>query len=352
MSTSAPAEKPLAESPRATDPPKRLQMADIARLAGVSASTVSRALSGHPAIPESTRARITELARSLNYQVNVGAANLRRRGIQTVAVAMQTDTLQGISDPFILSLLGSIADALDRRGLSLLLTRSRTEQPESLAQMVDNGQASGLIVIGQYAQQDRLNLLTLRRIPLVVWGAHLPTMLYPVVGGDNELGGHLAARHLLDRGCRRVGFVGEFNHPEAMLRHQGYVRALAEAGLPADPRLHIDTPFEPEHTRLRMRQWLQTRPEFDGLCCVSDVMAINVIAVLQEHGIRVPNDVRVTGYDDVPLAAHVHPSITTIRQPTADAGESLVSSLMDVLEGRLPERVILPTELIGRESSA
>ena len=327
-------------------------MADIARLAGVSASTVSRALSGHPAIPAATRERISELARSLNYQVNVGAANLRRRGVQTVAVALMTDALQGISDPFILSLLGSIADALDRRGLSLLLTRARTEQPETLAQMVDSGQASGLIVIGQYAQQDRLNLLTLRRIPLVVWGAHLPTMLYPVVGGDNALGGYLAAQHLLAQGCRRVGFVGEFNHPEAMLRHQGYARALMEAGHTVAPELHVDTPFEPQHTRERVGRWLDTQPVFDGLCCISDVMAINVIAVLQERGLNVPRDVRVTGYDDIPLAAHVHPSITTIRQPAAEAGEALVSRLMAAIDGRLAEHVLLATTLIARESSA
>ena len=206
-----------------------MQMADIARLAGVSASTVSRALSGSPLIPEATRNRITELATSLNYRVNVGAANLRRKDVHTVGVIILGDSMQSISDPFLLSILGTVADTLDERGMSLLLSRLKEGQPHQLPAFVESGQVAGLIVIGQLTWHDHLNRLATQRMPMAVWGACLADAMYPVVGGDNEQGGYLATRHLVERGCRHIAFFGDTTHPEAGLRHQGYLRALSEA---------------------------------------------------------------------------------------------------------------------------
>lgn len=343
---------PSAPTPAPLRPAKRMQMGDIARLAGVSIATVSRALSGHPAIPAATRDRITELARSVNYQVNVGAASLRKRDVKTVAVCILVDRLQSISDPFILSLLGHIADALDQRGYSLLLTRASTEQPDTITHMVENGQAAGVIVIGQFIHPDHLNAPMLRGVPMMVWGAALPSMLYPVVGTDNELGGYLATRHLLEQGCRRIAFLGEHQHPEADLRYAGYCRAHTERGLTPAPELEINTPFEPGHTRQRFTRWLTQAPEFDGLFCVSDVMAVNAIAVMAERGIRVPQHVKVVGYDDVAMASHVHPSITTVRQPVDLAGFALVEGLFAMLQGQRPASTVLPTVLMVRESSS
>ncbi|TXT35088.1 MAG: LacI family transcriptional regulator [Comamonadaceae bacterium] len=147
--SSKPNPEPTSTSPAATPPKARrnMQMTDIARMAGVSASTVSRALSGSPLIPEATRERIRELARTLNYRVNVGAANLRKRDVNTIGVVILGDSSQAISDPFLLSILGSIADALDARGMSLMLTRFRDGHTNSLTTMFDNGQVwcGGLI---------------------------------------------------------------------------------------------------------------------------------------------------------------------------------------------------------------
>lgn len=122
--------------------PRRTQMVDIARLAGVSASTVSRALSGSALIPEATRERILALARSLNYQVNVGAANLRKRSVQTVGVVVLSDSMQSLSDPFILNLFGSVADALDAQGSNVLLTRLHETRENSMQTLVTSGQVS------------------------------------------------------------------------------------------------------------------------------------------------------------------------------------------------------------------
>lgn len=329
-----------------------MQMADIARLAGVSASTVSRALSGSPLIPEPTRSRITELANSLGYRVNVGAANLRKRGVSTIGVIILGDSMQMISDPFLLSILGSVADSLDEQGWNLLLTRLKDNRKHVLSDLVESGQVAGLIVIGQLTLHDHLNELTRNSFPMVVWGANLPDALYPVVGGDNAMGGYLATRHLIEKGCRRIAFFGDISHPEAGQRHLGYTRALQESGIEPDPRLLQSCLFGDTRIREVIDAWLDRKLGFDAIFTASDVTAISLMGALTERGINVPADVRVVGYDDIALAQHVHPTLTTIRQPTIEAGRALVELLFEALAGQPRRSILLPTALIRRESSA
>ncbi|MCU0956594.1 MAG: LacI family DNA-binding transcriptional regulator [Hydrogenophaga sp.] len=342
-------------SPAATVSPKgrqRLQMADIARLAGVSASTVSRALSGSPLIPEATSQRIRDLARQLNYKVNVGAANLRRRDVNTVGVMVLGDPMKAMSDPFLLSILGAVADALDSKGMNLLLSRIKTDDPEHLSTLVDSGQVGGLIVIGQLTWHDRLNHLAATGLPLVVWGACLPDAIYPVVGGDNLQGGYEATNHLIRQGCRRIAFFGDTQHPEVRLRHQGYARALAEAGLELDPRLHQAFLFGDTRIREVIDKWLDQGESFDAVFAASDVTAISIIGALGERGVAVPSQVKVVGYDDIAISAHLHPSLSSVRQPTQTAGAALVELLLERMAGQPSRANMLPTELIRRESSA
>lgn len=345
-------ESPPAQAPQVPGKGKRrMQMTDIARMAGVSASTVSRALSGSPLIPEATRTRIAELAKSLNYRVNVGAANLRKQGVQTIGVVILGETMQMISDPFLLSILGSVADALDERGMWLLLTRLKADRQHELSDMVRSGQVGGLIVIGQLTLHSYLNELARDGFPMVVWGAPLPDALYPVVGGDNAMGGYLATRHLIDQGCRRIAFFGDSTHPEAGQRFQGYQRALHEAGIAQDPRLLQPFLFGDARIRAVIDQWLDLHLSFDAILAASDVTAISLMGALTERGVQVPQQVRLAGYDDIALADHVHPTLTTVRQPTGEAGRALVDLLFEALAGQPKRNIVLPAELIVRESS-
>jgi DNA-binding LacI/PurR family transcriptional regulator len=218
-----------------------MQMTDIARMAGVSTSTVSRALSGSELIPEATRNRIRELADSLNYKVNVGAANLRKRKVRTIGVAMLGDSMQAISDPFLLSILGAVADALDEHDMSLMLTRVHAGQQQRLAAMVDSGQVSGLIIIGQLTWHEFLNDLARQGTPMAVWGACLPSALYPVVGGDNALGGYLATRHLLQQGLSKHCFFWGCKSPGGRATPPGLSACLAGGWL--RPRQSAGTVF-------------------------------------------------------------------------------------------------------------
>ncbi len=336
-----------------TATPSRPQMADIARLAGVSVATVSRALSGSRLVAPETRQRLVELARSLNYTVNVGAQNLRMRQNKTIAVIVPFDpaTRQHLSDPFFLSLIGSIADALTDRGLEMLLSRTNVNSLELATQCVDAGRASGIVLIGQWHLHAHLNELARRGVPFVVWGAKMDDQAYATVGGDNCRGGELATQHLIEAGARRIVFLGDYDLPEIAERMHGYRIAHDKAGLPTEAALVRKVPFVQEKIEAEVARLVQSRLRFDAIFAASDLMAMTAISALRRAELRVPEDVLAVGYDDIQLASFFHPSLSTVRQPIGSAGEQLVDLLLAQLSGAPPASRLLATELIARESS-
>lgn len=350
--------KPLATLPSHDTPPEpraqgRLQMADIARLAGVSVSTVSRALAGSPLVSPDTRTRVAELARSLNYTINVGAQNLRLRQNRTIAVVVPFDpqTHQHLSDPFFLSLIGSLADALTEAGHEMLLSRVPVHRLDLAAQSYEGGRAAGIVLVGQWHQHDQLNALAVRGVPFVVWGAQMPGQVYATVGTDNRAGGHLATTHLLAQGATRVAFFGDVGLPEVGQRHEGYRQALAEAGLMAPPQLLRQVGFVTDEVEREVERLCATGVPFDAVFASSDLMAMTVIGALRRQGRQVPQDVLVAGYDDIELARHFHPPLTTVRQPIREAGQALVDLLLAQLAGQKVQPQLLATTLQLRESS-
>lgn len=328
-------------------------MADIARLAGVSVSTVSRALAGSTLVNDATRGRVVELARSLNYSVNVAAKNLRLKQNTTVSVVVPFDpeSRQHLSDPFFLSLIGSLADALTERGFEMLLSRVDASRLDLAAQSYDTGRAAGLILVGQWHHHDQLNELAVRGVPLVVWGGQLPSQVYATVGSDNVQGGALATAHLLSLGARRIAFFGDWELPEIALRHQGYLQAHAAAGVKPLARLSRPSPFVEQAIERDAESLLASGLAFDAVFAASDLMAMTVIRTLRRMGRRVPEDVLVAGYDDIPLARHFHPPLTTVCQPIEAAGRALVEELLAQLGGARPQSRLLETTLQVRDSS-
>lgn len=332
----------------------KLQMADIARLAGVSTATVSRALSGSKLINDETRTRILELARSLNYTVNVGAKNLRMGENRTIGVVIPYDSKskQALSEPFFLSMVGVLASALTDQNYEMLLSRVDEDDMVSIADLYTSGRVAGLIVIGQWHHHDDLNSMALRKVPLVVWGARMPQQLYCSVGSDNELGGYQATVHLLNSGCRKILFLGDVTLPEAEARYQGYVRAHTELNIPLPQGLTLSLPFEASAARAILSKRLEKLPlGFDGLFASSDLQAFAAISLMNELGLDVPGQVQVVGYDDIEIARHFRPRLSTIRQPVELAGTAMLNSLIQQIKGEGCTSVSLPTQLIVRESS-
>lgn len=333
---------------------RRLQMADIARLAGVSTATVSRALNNSPLVNEETRSRILELAASLNYSINIGAQNLRLKQNRTISVLIpfERKTHQNLSDPFLLAMLGSLADALTEQGFDMLFSRIDTEQlGAAAAAPFDSGRVVGIILVGQWGRHDELNELAARKVPIVVWGAQLPQQLYCCVGSDNVSGGRLATEHLIAQGRRRIAFFGDLALPEPAQRYRGYCQALERHGIAVDPVLQVSSPFLPSGGREAVDTLAARGVAFDAVFACSDLLAMTAIDSLRACGLRVPEDVAVVGYDDIDQSAWFHPRLTTIRQPIGEAGRALVASLLALIDGKPAPSVELPTQLVVRASA-
>ncbi|WP_458070803.1 LacI family DNA-binding transcriptional regulator [Rhodanobacter sp. BL-MT-08] len=343
-----------AKKPRRTSLHQRMQMADIARLAGVSTSTVSRALSGSLLVNLETRARIQTLAEQFKYTINSVATNLRSGVRRTIAVVVpyEAASRQSFADPFLHGIIGSLADALTERGYEMLLSRLDADRLDMAAALIDGGRAAGLVLIGQWRHHDQLNAMADRGVPMVVWGARLPRQKYCVVGGDNLLGGRLVAEHLLAQGRRRMVFLGDAGLPEVAQRYRGFAQCLRRNALALKQKQQAAASFLADSGRRAMLALIDANPTLDAVFASSDLLAMAAIGALRERGFRIPADVAVVGYDDVELAGYFNPPITTVRQPIHEAGALLVSALLSLIDGQaMPSPAMLETQLIVRESS-
>jgi len=322
---------------------------DLARLAGVSVSTVSRALNDQPLISTRTKQRIWQLARDHNYPFRhyMPTGPIGAEG----SIAIVTPHMRGrplpLSHPFFLELLASIGEAARARDCDFTVSHTAPANYDDLVLATTTSRASGVIFLGQSMLHEALNQLATTNARFVVWGAQMPGQLYGSVGSDNVLGGRRATLHLARLGRKRIMFLGSTD-PEAMQRRAGYSEALAESGLEADPKLVVPVDFEFESAEAGVTRLLRRKIEFDGIVASSDLIALGAIRALRRAEISVPGDVSVVGYDDMLLSRLSTPALTTIRQDTREAGRLLVSRVLDSPDDHMS--ALLPTDLIVRES--
>jgi DNA-binding LacI/PurR family transcriptional regulator len=343
----------MMKSGRKDSGPDQLKMADVAALAGVSVSTVSRALAGSSLVPEAKRSEILKLAQAHGYVVNQQARSLRLRRTQTIGIVIPLgrEASQRIADPFFSEMLGLLADSLTERGYSVLLSKLSTTDRQWLDKLISSGRSDGLILIGQSDQHDVINEAARSYLPMVVWGGHLPEQVYCSVGTDNVGGGRLATEHLLSRGRRRILFLGNPQGPEVQQRYRGYQLALEARGMAALPELLASAHLTVEMAYEAIRDCIDKGLQFDAVFAASDVIAIAAIQALSAAGRQVPKDVAVVGYDDVALAVHANPPLTTVRQDLHTGARLLTDLLLRRIDGDNTPSATMPTQLIIRQSS-
>ncbi|TQV84813.1 LacI family transcriptional regulator [Exilibacterium tricleocarpae] len=333
---------------------RALLMSDLAKMAGVSKSTVSRALAGSDLVNKETRALIQKLAAEHNYRINTNARNFFLQNSLTIAVLLPSANKGDwrISDPFFLELLGGIAEAVNEKGHQLLLAKTHPQTGNWIEDFINAHTTDGVILIGQGSQHQKINEIAEHFKGLSVWGAEVDDgQHYATVGSDNELGGYKATRHLIDQGRRHIVFLGYTTLPEVSLRHAGYQRALLEVGLPIDKQLERPARHSRSAGYASTKKLIEAGVTFDAIFAVSDLFAMAAITALQEEGIRVPEDVAVVGYDDVAISAFYNPPLTSIRQDRTEGGRLLVDNLLAAIDGETPPCRVLDTELIVRKSS-
>ena len=339
----------------APGPVKRVRnIAELASLAGVSAGTVSRALADKPMVNVRTRERIQALARKHGFQINQMASKLRRQktGVIGVVIPLGHDRRQHISDPFFMTLLGALADELTESGYDLMLSRAiPQEDPNWLDRIVTSGMVDGVLMIGQSDQFDKIEQVAQEYAPLVVWGSHKPGQAHCSVGTDNRAGGRMAAEYLLTKGHRSLVFLGDTTGIEIAERYRGADAAVAQFGKGATLQ-HIPVHLSIDEMTDEIAVALTAiEGDIDGVVAASDAIATTTIRQLATRGIAVPDDIAVIGFDDLPLARHTLPQLSTIRQDIASGARRMVELLREKLEGGTPDSTVMEPELIVRDSA-
>jgi len=322
---------------------------DVAARAGVSTSTVSRVLDERlPRSDSAAARRVRAAALELGYRRDVAAASLRRGGTQAVGVLVGR-----LSDPVMGLLFEAIADACEQRHLFALVgtTHDEEERERHAAEALLQRRVDGLILTTARIGDDFPAVLRGRGVAHVL--ALRGDGTSPSSVGDDELGGYLATRHLVDLGHRRIGLVAGPEHAvSARNRRAGYERALGEAGVAAAPELVRGSTFGMESGEVAGAALLGQADPPTAVFAVNDHTAVGVLAAATHLGLRVPEDVSVVGYNDIPLAERLPVPLTTVRVPLDQIAVNAVELLLEAIAGRpAASRVVMPS-LIPRGSSA
>jgi DNA-binding LacI/PurR family transcriptional regulator len=328
-------------------------ISDIAKLAGVSKSTVSRALNNSPLIGQQTRERIQSLAQKYKFKINVPARRLSLKQSNTIAFVTHAYHKDfSVADLFGLEIMGGISQGLYAHGYDLLVVHVDPQETEWAHQYLDTGRVDGFILMTSTRKQYHIDALLDMEAPFIVWGAPPSDARYCSVSGDNFNGGRMATEYLIQQSKKRIGFIGGPQEElEVQQRFEGYQHALLGSNRTVEPALVAYGDFSNTSGAVAMEQLLQNEPELDAVFVNSDLMAIAAMDVIRDDGRRVPEDVAVVGFDDLSIAEHSNPPLTTIRQNVPMAGKMLAENLIKYLETGTVTNVTVPVEFIVRKSA-
>lgn len=329
---------------------------DIAEIAGVSQATVSRALRDSPLVRRETRERVQKIARELHYFVNRNAAGLRTHQSRTLALLLfdETDETDKKMNLFFWSMLYNITRSAAQLGYDVLISLQQLTDDWHIEYQASH-RADGLILLGygDYAEyREKLDSLAAANTRFIIWGPIVKDQPGHSFGCDNEDGGFQATRHLIDCGRKNIAYIGrkERRSPEHAARYDGYIRALREAGIQPNNALRIPADNSMQLGYNATLQLLAQGESFDAIFGVTDLIAIGAMRALSESKIVVPDDISVVGFDDMPLAAHVSPALTTVQQNAQIAGAGLVEGIVGLIEGHPVKSRLMAPRLIVRES--
>lgn len=326
-----------------------VKLTDVAKLAGCSVTTVSRVINNYGYISDKTRQKVHEAMRELNYQPNSLARSLH--GKQTKLVGL---IFPGVSNPFFGELVEKIEDALFEQGYKAILCNAGTDKEKERAylRMLLANQVDGVIAgahnlgIEEYRQAN---------LPIISFDRQLSEQV-PIISSDNFQGGIMATEELYQAGCRRIHFLGsteEDSHPTNK-RLEGYLHFMKEHGLPE--KVHSATFGESLSVKKMVIKEILAQRQADGIFCTDDLTAILVLNIAKELGIRVPQDLKVVGFDGTKFIRDYHPELTTIIQPIDDIAAVLIKLLRERIEQ--PNKklkhtpYILPVSILRRNSTA
>ncbi|MYI42094.1 MAG: LacI family transcriptional regulator [Chloroflexi bacterium] len=334
---------------------KRWTLEDIGKLAGVSRSTVSRVINDHPHTSPAVRQRVEQVIRETGYQPNSAARSLASSQSRILGLVMPSLLQSAFADPYYALVIQAISQACIQHDYtpSLFLFQNAAEEAKMSQRLASSGLIDGLIVTADTIDSQFVQMIQPYDIPFVQIGRPqretASCIIYLDV--DNEPGANLAGSHLLQQGYRRIGQIATLHNTAGQDRDAGFRRALNDRGLPIDEALIALSSFSEASGYRAMQHLLPRQPE--AVFAQSDAIALGAIRAIRDSDLRVPEDIAVVGFDDMPLAASSSPPLTTVRQPIARAGKLAVETLLDIIQtSPQPARhIVLPVELVIRASS-
>lgn len=328
-----------------------LTLEDIARLSGVSRSTVSRVINADVNVKEETRQKVLEVIQSFNFQPNLAARGLATGRTNVIGVVIPAGVSVIFTDPYFPQFLQGVSAACNTRNYSVMLWLAEPEyERRMISRILHNGLVDGVVVAKTLMNDPIVNSLAESKMPFILIGRH-PTMDVNCLDVDNLQAGRKATLHLLRLGYKRVATItGSQDQVVGYDRYQGYLKALQDYGQPISPELVAEGDFTDEGGYKAMTRLLPQKP--DAIFAASDMMAYGAMRALREANLRIPEDVAIVGFDDIPASSKTVPPLTTVRQPVLQMGSQAVDVLIDLIDGKAnsPRQVIMDTELVVRES--
>jgi LacI family transcriptional regulator len=325
---------------------------EIAELSDVSRSTVSRVINDDPHVSPATRKKVMSVVRRLNYQPHAAARSLAAGHSRILGLIVPSGVTITFDDPMYSILVRGISATCMGHNYSVMLWLADPDyERRMINQILRNGLIDGVIVSSLSISEEILDALFDSGLSFILVGRHPSRDDVNYVDVENRRGAQEAVGHLLRQGRERVATItGPLTSAPGIDRHTGYIEALRSRGLSVDEHLIVEGDFSEASGYYGMRQLLAHEP--DAVFVANDMMALGGLRALREADLRVPEDVAVVGYDDLPLAARATPPLTTVRQPIQRMGAVATQTLIDIIEHPTAglHRIVLPTELMVRRS--
>ena len=326
-------------------------LADVANHAGVSTMTASRALNGRSGVSQSTRDRVMASSKALGYVANISA-----RGLVGGRMNILGMVVPDLATQYTGEVVAGAGEAANELGFDLLLytTSSDVGRERERAVLLTNGLADGILAVLPQDPENVLGALSKSGIPVVIVDHRGAITNLPAIAADNYAGARLAVEHLVALGHHRIGFLeGAGGIDCSRERLRGYREGLLNAGIAFDPGLVRPAEFKQPNGFQATTALLEQAAPPTAIFAANDLSAFGAIEAIKERGLRVPDDISVVGFDDIPMASQIFPALTTVRQPLHQMGASAVNLLVSMVAGLNPvtQRINLPTELIVRAST-
>jgi DNA-binding LacI/PurR family transcriptional regulator len=335
---------------------KRSTSLDVAKLAGVSRTTVSFVLNDVPSVSISvaTRKRVFDAAKKLNYSPNVAGKKLVSGKSYTIGLVLCQSPEQIFTDAFLPQVILGVEQAAIQQGFHVLLKPVDPNDTGGYARLITENHVDGILLSGPREDDAALMKLHQQRVPVLLMG-QLPNTDIPFVDVDATAGAELAVNHLIERGHQRIGMItnAPLDYTSAQQRRDGYTRALKNAKLPIDKQLIKEGNYTPGSGFDAMKGLLGSTPRVTAVFVASDVVAMGAMLAIKEAGLHIPNDVALVGFDDIPLAEYYDPPLTTIHLPAFGLGWAGGERLIRIIqgEGLKDASLLLESKLITRQSS-